>query len=107
MDIARLGRWQNACTTGPGMPRLYLPLLLLAAQAWAACPGELSGGMVEDQREAGHEFWGLSPYLTFWQSEFVRLRGQYSYRDHNMHGTDQRFELQLTFAAGPHKHEHH
>ncbi len=35
---------------------------------------------VEDQRQAGHEFWGLSPYLTFWQSEFVRLRGQYSYR---------------------------
>ena len=60
---------------------------------------------VEDQREAGHEFWGLSPYLTFWQSEFVRLRGQYSYRDHNVYGTDQRFELQLTFAAGPHKHE--
>jgi hypothetical protein len=61
--------------------------------------------VVEDQREAGHEFWGLSPYLTFWQSEFVRLRGQYSYRDHNVYGTDQRFELQLTFAAGPHKHE--
>ena len=60
---------------------------------------------VEDQREAGQEFWGLSPYLTFWQSEFVRLRGQYSYRDHNIHGNDQRFELQLTFAAGPHKHE--
>ena len=60
---------------------------------------------VEDQRQAGHEFWGLSPYLTFWQSEFVRLRGQYSYRDDNTYGTDQRFELQLTFAAGPHKHE--
>ncbi len=60
---------------------------------------------VEDQRQLGHEFWGLSPYLTFWQSEFVRLRGQYSYRDHNMYGSDQRFELQLTFAAGPHKHE--
>jgi hypothetical protein len=60
---------------------------------------------VEDQREAGHQYWGVSPYLTFWQSEFVRLRGQYSFRDHNRHGTDQRFELQLTFAAGPHKHE--
>jgi hypothetical protein len=60
---------------------------------------------VEDQREVGHEYRGLSPYLTFWQSEFVRLRGQYSFRDHNVFGTDQRFELQLTFAAGPHKHE--
>jgi hypothetical protein len=60
---------------------------------------------VQDQRQEGHEFWGLSPYLTFWQSEFVRLRGQYSYRDDNLYGTDNRFELQFTFAAGPHKHE--
>jgi hypothetical protein len=60
---------------------------------------------VQDQREEDHEYWGLSPYLTFWQSEFVRLRGQYSYRDDNVYGSDQRFELQLTFAAGPHKHE--
>jgi hypothetical protein len=60
---------------------------------------------VEDQREADHEYWGVSPYLSFWQSEFVRLRGQYSLRDHNIFGTDHRFELQFTFAAGPHKHE--
>ena len=63
------------------------------------------GDWVEDQRQAGHEFWGLSPYLTFWQSEYVRLRGQYSYRDDNWYGADNRFELQFTFAAGPHKHE--
>jgi hypothetical protein len=60
---------------------------------------------VEDQRVAGQEYWGLSPYLTFWQSEFVRLRGQYSYRNHNIFGSDNRYELQFTFAAGPHKHE--
>ncbi len=60
---------------------------------------------VEDQRQADVEYWGASPYLTFWQSEYVRLRGQYSYRNHNQHGTDNRFELQFTFAAGPHKHE--
>ena len=60
---------------------------------------------VEDQREADHDYWGLSPYPTFWQSEFVRLRSQYSYRRDNLYGTDHRFELQLTFAAGPHKHE--
>jgi hypothetical protein len=65
----------------------------------------LRGDWVQDQREAGHEFWGLSPYLTFWQSEFVRLRGQYSYRDDNWYGADNRFELQFTFAAGPHKHD--
>ncbi len=60
---------------------------------------------VEDQRQADFEYWGASPYLTFWQSEFVRLRGQYSYRDHNHYGSGHRFELQFTFAAGPHKHE--
>jgi hypothetical protein len=60
---------------------------------------------VEDQRRAGYEYWGVSPYLSFWQSEFVRLRGQYSLRDHSIFGTDHRFELQFTFAAGPHKHE--
>ena len=65
----------------------------------------IRGDWVEDQRQAGYEFWGLSPYLTFWQSAFVRLRGQYSYRDHNVFGTDHRYELQFTFAAGPHKHE--
>jgi hypothetical protein len=60
---------------------------------------------VEDQRAPGHDTWGLTPYLTLWQSEFVRLRGQATYEKDNWHGTDRRFELQLTFAAGPHKHE--
>ncbi len=60
---------------------------------------------VEDQFEAGHHAWGISPYLTFWQSEFVRLRGQFSYRDDNLDGVDRAFALQVTFAAGPHKHE--
>jgi hypothetical protein len=60
---------------------------------------------VEDQHEAGHETWGLTPYLTLWQSEFVRLRGQATYEKDNRYGTDRRFALQITFAAGPHKHE--
>jgi hypothetical protein len=55
--------------------------------------GGLRWDWVEDQRQAGYEYWGISPYLTFWQSEFVRLRGHH------------RYELQFTFAAGPHKHE--
>lgn len=60
---------------------------------------------VEDQRGAGHEYWGVSPYLTMWQSEFVRLRGQLDYLDDNLAGVDRRFVLQLTVAAGPHKHD--
>jgi hypothetical protein len=60
---------------------------------------------VEDQREDGHSYWGVSPYLTMWQSEFVRLRGQLDYLDDNLAGVDRRFVLQLTVAAGPHKHD--
>jgi hypothetical protein len=60
---------------------------------------------IEDQFTPGHHAWGISPYLTYWQSEFVRLRGQLSYRDDNLNGVDRAFALQVTFSAGPHKHE--
>lgn len=80
----------------------YLYGQLKFARGWIA---GLRWDVVEDQWMADESYWGLSPYVTFWQSEFVRLRGQFSYRDHNVFGADQRFELQFTFAAGPHKHE--
>jgi hypothetical protein len=67
--------------------------------------GGLRWDWVEDQRVPDHDTWGLTPYVTFWQSEFVRLRGQATYERDSWHGTDRRFELQITFAAGPHKHE--
>jgi hypothetical protein len=52
----------------------------------------------------------LSPYLSFWQSEFVRLRFQYqhAWRDFEWEWgpeKDNRVFVQVTFAAGPHKHE--
>jgi hypothetical protein len=48
--------------------------------------------------------WLVSPTLTWWQSEFVRVRGEYDLlgRDSTRPG---RFLLQVTFAMGPHKHE--
>lgn len=51
-----------------------------------------------------------TPYLTFWQSEFVRLRLQYQHatRDFvwaNGPDDDDRLWIQVTFAGGPHKHE--
>ncbi len=61
---------------------------------------------VEDPLAPERVVWGASPYLTFWQSEFVRLRAEYSLLRDDL--TDQeanRFTLQLTWAAGPHKHE--
>ena len=49
--------------------------------------------------------WGLLPYITWWQSEYVRLRGEYGYYELEPSGEDDyRFTLQLTWAAGPHKH---
>jgi len=59
---------------------------------------------VDDQLDTGR-YWGLTPYLTFWESEFVRLRAQASYRKDDRYGIDRSFVLQATFAAGPHKHD--
>jgi hypothetical protein len=48
----------------------------------------------------------LSPTLTWWQSEFVRVRAEYDVlSSFEGSGTLGLFALQLTFAMGPHKHE--
>jgi len=48
----------------------------------------------------------IVPYITWWQSEWVRLRLQYNYlKGDNMDIEDQTLRMQLTFAMGPHKHE--
>ena len=45
------------------------------------------------------------PSLTFWQSEWVRLRLQYNMLHSAGGGTDGTLLLQTVFAVGPHKHE--
>lgn len=60
-------------------------------------------------REGLHEV-AVTPYLTFWQSEFVRLRLQYQRAHRDFVGAwggdpDDKVWLQATFGAGPHKHE--
>jgi len=48
----------------------------------------------------------IVPYITWWQSEWVRLRLQYNYlKGKNIDIDDQTLRMQLTFAMGPHKHE--
>ena len=49
--------------------------------------------------------WLVSPTLTWWQSEFVRLRAEYDFLS-GLEGGDGsgRFLLRATFAMGPHKH---
>lgn len=60
----------------------------------------------EDPLDPGHVRWGVFPNLTWWQSEFVRLRGEYGFVKDDLTGDEEnRFSLQLTWAAGPHKHE--
>lgn len=48
---------------------------------------------------------GISPHLTFWQSEFVFIRLQYSYFDLSNGRSDNRVMLQSVWSMGPHKHE--
>jgi hypothetical protein len=50
--------------------------------------------------------WQLGPYVTWWQSEWVRLRGEYNYGwGKGMEPTEHTLWFQATFAVGPHKHE--
>jgi len=50
--------------------------------------------------------WQISPYVTIWQSEYVRFHVEYSYTDgHTIQEPGHTLGLQAVFAAGPHKHE--
>ena len=50
--------------------------------------------------------WQICPYITWWQSEFVKFRLEYDYADgRGMENPEHLLMLQLIFAAGPHKHE--
>ncbi len=53
----------------------------------------------------GHDS-AITPYLTWWQSEYVRLRAEWAFFELGpQKRSEDRFTLQLTWAAGPHKHE--
>jgi len=61
---------------------------------------------VENPLDPTETAWLLSPTLTWWQSEYVRLRIEYDVHGLGQtSGTDGRVLLQATFAMGPHKHE--
>jgi hypothetical protein len=57
-----------------------------------------------DPGPLAHE-WAVTPTLTFWQSEFVYLRGLYEHARDITRTNRSRFTLQVVFAMGPHKHE--
>ncbi len=50
--------------------------------------------------------WQISPYITWWQSPFVKFRAEYDYcNGKGIENPEQVLWLQAIFAAGPHKHE--
>lgn len=50
--------------------------------------------------------WQLCPYVTWWQSEWVKFRLEYDYADgRGMEKPEHLVLFQAIFAAGPHKHE--
>jgi len=71
------------------------------AQRWLA---GVRADYTEDPFGAGTHAWAVVPTLTWWQSEFVRIRAEYDHLRRPAGATGQ-FLLQFTFAMGPHKHE--
>lgn len=53
----------------------------------------------------GAHQWQISPYVTWWQSPWVKWRLEYDRRWGKGLPDDSRLLVQCTFAAGPHKHE--
>jgi len=50
--------------------------------------------------------WQISPYITWWQSPFVKFRVEYNYSNgKGIENPEHVIWLQAVFAAGPHKHE--
>jgi hypothetical protein len=49
--------------------------------------------------------WDVVPYITWWQSEFVFLRLEYGFTHGLTPNPDHRIAFQVSWAAGPHKHE--
>ena len=60
---------------------------------------------VQAPRGVYSSVWGLTPTLTWWQSEFVFLRLEDDYRYDSVLGHENLALLQVVWALGPHKHE--
>jgi len=50
--------------------------------------------------------WQISPYITWWQSPFIKFRAEYDYSNgKGIENPEHVIWLQAIFSAGPHKHE--
>ncbi len=59
---------------------------------------------VENPQDPEQTAWLVSPTLTWWQSEYVRVRAEYDILG-RAQGNEGQLLFQVTFAMGPHKHE--
>jgi len=74
-----------------------------AGAAWfVGVRGDLARPM---ESAAAPVVWGVTPYVTFWQSEFVFLRLEYNFVHGVAASPEHRIAFQVSWAAGPHKHE--
>jgi len=91
--------------TGVVGPQAALGIWTLAefkfARAWIAA-GRYD--WVENPEDPTESAWLASSSLTYWQSEWVRLRAEYDILG-NPGNTTGQFTLRITFAMGPHRHE--
>ena len=63
-------------------------------------------GRVQHPEDTSETAWVMSPTLTWWQSEYVRLRLEYDLLGRSFSSNSEgRLFLQVTMAMGPHKHE--
>ncbi|MEK7667077.1 MAG: hypothetical protein AAB409_00320 [Gemmatimonadota bacterium] len=88
---------------GPTRLGAYVGATAKLGQRWIA---GVRGDWVEpvDPTLGGRE-WAVTPTLTFWQSEFVYLRAQWTHHRDLFALTSDRFGIQAVWAMGPHKHE--
>ena len=74
------------------------------AKSYAGVPGASLAPLAVTQ--GGAERWLIAPYVTIWQSPWVKYRLEYNYEFGDYTGPDEsRVMFQCVFAAGPHKHE--
>ncbi|MFQ5789973.1 MAG: hypothetical protein ACE5JI_05785, partial [Acidobacteriota bacterium] len=67
----------------------------------------LRADWTELPEEPGEDLWGVSPYVEWWQSEWARMRFQYSRNSRQLEEpeSENKFFFQITWSLGPHKHE--
>lgn len=109
------GRYREASLRGGVVYGRVAPEGLSPGDAWGGFAiGEyrlgqqwILGGRyeyTENPLDPSESAWLAAPTLTWWQSEWVRLRAELDYLD-RPEGAQTLLVFQATFAMGPHKHE--